>query len=63
MVADIKKLSHALSRETPEQTLNKQIARRGADIKRALGRGESFRLRDVQGRLITISGATPRQLK
>jgi hypothetical protein len=57
MTADLKRLSDSLRRDTPEETLKQDLASRLQDLRADLVQGRTFRMRDLQGRMISIAPA------
>jgi hypothetical protein len=59
MVVDLQRLSEALARTSPEETLRRELKRiiraRKPEIEAQLARGESYVLRIPDGRRIRIS--------
>jgi hypothetical protein len=57
MTADLKRLSDTLRRDTPEQSLVRELVSRRSELVASLKDGRTFQMRDMQGRIIRISPA------
>ncbi|HEY0759489.1 MAG TPA: hypothetical protein VGD59_09560 [Acidisarcina sp.] len=60
MTADLKRLSDTLRRDTPEESLVKELVSRRSELLADLRDGRTFQIRDMQGRLIRIAPACTR---
>lgn len=57
MTADLKRLSDTLRRDTPEQSLVRELVSRRSELVASLRDGRTFQMRDLQGRIIRIAVA------
>ncbi|HEY0796199.1 MAG TPA: hypothetical protein VGD64_10500 [Acidisarcina sp.] len=57
MTADLKRLSDTLRRDTPEQSLVRELVSRRSELVASLRDGRTFEMRDMQGRIIRIAPA------
>lgn len=57
MTADLKRLSDTLRRDTPEQSLVRELVSRRSELVASLRDGRTFSIRDMQGRIIRIAPA------
>jgi hypothetical protein len=55
MTADLKKLTDSLRRDTPEESLRREIEDRRGELLATLRDGKSFEIRDVAGRVLRIT--------
>ena len=60
MTADLKRLSDTLRRDTPEQSLVRELVSRRSELVASLRDGRTFSIRDMQGRTIRIAPAPAR---